>query len=281
MSVIASDIKFLLSGGTHNVDPNESIGGEASFQPIIGTMNNLFRNITAEESSEGRTDYRCFYLKNSNATDVFYDAFLYIANQVPSGSSVQIGSYSSTELQRISLRGSKITGGSMKLSFDGEETAAINWDGSPNNFKTNTQNALNALVSLGGVSIPSISFVEHVGPPPTAIYYLDVYFLGADDKRGQPLMEVSDLSLTGCDIAEVIRITAGGPVNNIASKLDFDTDAPNGVTFSDYDVDTPFVIGNLRGGDQVPIWIKRYTPAGSSSMASDGVTLEIIGTIIQ
>jgi len=277
MAILPSDIKLLLSGGTHNSEPANSIGGEASYQPIVGTMNNLFDNVLEDESEEGHTDYRCFYISNEHETDSFYTMLVYIVTQVPSGATIHIGTYLDTEIQRLTLRGDEITGGSLTLDFGEETTGAISWGGDKEVFRINLQNALNALSALGGVNVPDISYV----PGSEDVYYLDVYFEGVDDNRTHPLLEVADLSLTGCDTAEIARIAFGGPVNTVASKLDFDTIAPNGVDFDAYDEGTPLTIGDLHAGDQVPIWVKRYTPAGSESLANDGFTLRIRGAIVE
>ena len=277
MPILGSDIKFRLSGGTHNADPNEAIGGDISYQALIGTMNNLFDNVLEEESETGHTDYRCFYILNNHATDTLYSMLLYVYSQVVSGATVQIGSYLATEVQRLVLRGSTITGGTLTLSFDEEETGPISWGGDKDVFRVNMQSALNALDALGGISIPDVSVIE---TPTTTTYYLDVYFEGVDDHRGQSLLEITDQSLTGCDTAEFSRVAAGGPINTVASKLDFDTIAPNGVIFYDYDVDEPLEVGDLRAGEKVPVWVKRVTPEGASAMANDGFTLKVRGAII-
>lgn len=280
MPILGSDIKFRLSGGTHNSDPDASIGGDISHQALIGTMNNLFDNVLEEESETGNTDYRCFYILNNHATDTLYSMLLYVYSQVASGATVQIGSYSATEVQRLVLQGSAITGGTLTLSFDEEETDPISWGGDKDVFRVNMQSALNALDALGGISIPDVSVIEVVGPPASATYYLDVYFEGVDDNRSQSLLEVADQSLTGCDTAEFSRVAAGGPINTVASELDFDTIEPNGVVFYDYDLDEPLEVGDLRAGEKVPVWVKRVTPEGASAMANDGFTLKVRGAII-
>lgn len=276
MAVSASDIKFLLSGGVANTDPNKSIGGAASTQVLIGSLNNLFSNLTEAQTATGYTDYRCLYIENSNGTDSFNNVKSYIESQVTEGASVLIGSYDATEKQRLTLTDAPITGGTITLTYNGVNTAAIAWGGDKDVFRVNMQNALNALSTLSGISIPSISVVT----TSTTTYYLDIFFQGNNDNRSHPLLEVFDLSLTGCNQALFSRITEGGPVNRVADQLDFATDTPNNVIFDDYIDSDPFVIGTLNAGDNVPIWIKRITPLNAETVANDGLVLRINGSPI-
>lgn len=90
MSITADQISFLLSGGTSNSNPARSIGGAASSIPVLGTLNNLFSDITSAEATAGKTDYRCFYIKNGSSSTL-YSTSVYIDSQSSGGSKVQIG----------------------------------------------------------------------------------------------------------------------------------------------------------------------------------------------
>lgn len=91
MTISANQLLFFLSGGQNNTNPNLSLGGSISSALVSGTINNLFSNISSEEASSGRTDYRCVYLKNSSATDSIYDAGAYVSSQSSGGSTATIG----------------------------------------------------------------------------------------------------------------------------------------------------------------------------------------------
>lgn len=68
MSILASDIKFLLSGGAANEDPNAALGGIISATEVVDdTLQNLFANITGAQHTAGATKYRCIYIKNNSA----------------------------------------------------------------------------------------------------------------------------------------------------------------------------------------------------------------------
>lgn len=75
MSVVATDIKYYLSGGAGNADPNASLGGVISATEITSAqLENLFDNVTSAEAVAGDTNYRCLYVKNTNSTDTLTDA---------------------------------------------------------------------------------------------------------------------------------------------------------------------------------------------------------------
>lgn len=91
MTISADQLQFFLSGGSINTDPNYSIGGAISSSPVLGTLNNLFRDVTSEQAASGRTDYRCVYVKNTSGSDSLYEAEIYVYSQSSGGSDVTIG----------------------------------------------------------------------------------------------------------------------------------------------------------------------------------------------
>lgn len=85
MPASASDIKFFLSGGASNSDPDDSRGGIiSSFEIVNGTLENLFDIVSIGEASAGHEDYRCFYVKNINPTDTIFDVRAWIETNTPS-----------------------------------------------------------------------------------------------------------------------------------------------------------------------------------------------------
>jgi hypothetical protein len=88
MSVITtSDIKYYLSGGATNTDPNASLGGAISTTELVDdTLHNLFAKVGAAEALAGSTKYRALYVKNENASSLtFQDIVAYISSQTTSG----------------------------------------------------------------------------------------------------------------------------------------------------------------------------------------------------
>ena len=81
MPIIASEIKFYLSGGAANSDPNLSLGGAIS---SVEATTTLFDNVSSAEASAGHTDYRCVYVKNTNASLALQSAKVWLHANTPS-----------------------------------------------------------------------------------------------------------------------------------------------------------------------------------------------------
>lgn len=93
MPIASSDIKYYLSGGASNSDPNAALGGAISSTQITdATVANLFDNVSSTETTAGDTEYRCLYVKNTHATLTLQSTKVYIQTNTPSGdTSAEIG----------------------------------------------------------------------------------------------------------------------------------------------------------------------------------------------
>jgi len=93
MAIIASELKFYLSGGAGNTDPDAALGGVISTTEVVDdTLNNLFDDVSGAEHSAGETNYRCIYVKNTNGSDEAFNSKLYISsNSTGVDSSLEIG----------------------------------------------------------------------------------------------------------------------------------------------------------------------------------------------
>ncbi len=93
MPIASSDIKYYLSGGSSNSDPNAALGGAISSTQITdATVANLFDNVSSAETTAGDTEYRCLYVKNTHATLTLQSAKVYINTNTPSSdTSAEIG----------------------------------------------------------------------------------------------------------------------------------------------------------------------------------------------
>jgi len=79
MPIAESDIKYYLSGGAGNTDPNASLGGARSTTEVVDNVdNNLFDDVTGDESSAGDVEYRCIYVRQEHATLTLQGAKLWI-----------------------------------------------------------------------------------------------------------------------------------------------------------------------------------------------------------
>jgi len=265
--ISGSDISLVYSGGTSNSNPVLSIGGEASVNQITGLLNNLFDDVSTDETNEGNEDYRCFYVVNNDTTDSLHETVLLLYSQTTGGSSVEIGVETKTDVQKITITGTT-TGGFFVLNYNGNITASIYYHANAGTWAGRIQQALNDLSVLSGVVVAT------GGTASARIFTIS--FEGADDDRLHGLITIDTNSLTGGVSVVTSKVANGSPANSVASELDFDTDVPNGVVFGNSGI----VVGELRAGDQVPVWIKRTTLEGSDALANDGFTFRITGNPI-
>ncbi len=92
MPIISTDIKYRLSGGASNTDPNASIGGIKSSTEVGAGLHNLFDVVGSAETTAGDTEYRCVYVHNAHATLTLDNAVAFIPTQTPSpDTSIEIG----------------------------------------------------------------------------------------------------------------------------------------------------------------------------------------------
>jgi hypothetical protein len=97
MAITASDIKFYLSGGAANSDPNASLGGAISSTEIVSaSLHNLFDKVTGDESYAGDTEYRCFYVKNTHGSLTWESVFAWISSAAVGGDAITIAKEASS-----------------------------------------------------------------------------------------------------------------------------------------------------------------------------------------
>ncbi len=89
MAVVPSDIEYRWSGGADNANPDLALGGVMSdFIFPSGLFNNLFDDVDNGEATAGDTEYRCFYLVNTHATDTWFTSRIWIEIETSSGDSI-------------------------------------------------------------------------------------------------------------------------------------------------------------------------------------------------
>jgi len=80
VAITATDIKWPLSGGSANTNPNASLGGVASSTEIVdATTDNLWDDVSGSEATAGDVEYRGFYIRNGHGTLTLSDARIYIS----------------------------------------------------------------------------------------------------------------------------------------------------------------------------------------------------------
>lgn len=83
MAIVATDLKFYLSGGGSNTDPDASLGGAISSSQV---GSNLFDDIGTAEAAAGESEYRAYFVKNTNATDTAFATKVWIASNTSASS---------------------------------------------------------------------------------------------------------------------------------------------------------------------------------------------------
>jgi hypothetical protein len=82
MPISNANLKWYLSGGGSNSDPNASIGGARS-STVAGT--NLFDTVTGDESAAGDTEYRLVYFRNEDSdADGLISPVVWVLSNTPS-----------------------------------------------------------------------------------------------------------------------------------------------------------------------------------------------------
>jgi hypothetical protein len=262
-----SKIGFFLSGGPSNSDPKKSVGGFPSKFPVIGSLNNLFADLTTVEATNGRKDYRCLYLINESSTDSLYDASVFVSDQDVLGASVVVGVVSSTERQLVAVQGSPAAG---NVIFQyGSRQFACQWQ-SPSSFAASITSGLNFI----GVNGTSCSLQQNGNT-----YSFNISFGGDSDKRNHPLIQVLTNGLSGSSLPTIStrKVAQGGPINSTASTLAVDTMAPDSVVFAATSPANGISLGTLRPGDVVPLWVRRTAPPNTDFVEADYFVLKVIG----
>lgn len=81
MPIVASDIKYRLSGGASNTDPNASIGGVMS--TTTDAPASVFDNVSSAEAAAGDIEYRCIYVLNNHGTLTLENGKVWVQANTP------------------------------------------------------------------------------------------------------------------------------------------------------------------------------------------------------
>jgi len=265
---IATQVNFLLSGGVVNNNPNKSLGGPASTFPVIGINNSLFSDVTTEEAQVGKTDFRCFYIKNLSTTDSLFNTSIFIFSEKFAGSSVQIGVSFDTDEQEIRITG-VVSSGFVLFKYK-QQQISVAWDGA-NVFSANLQAELHSIGLTGAEVIPITS---------PAVNKFRIIFKDPNNFRNHPLLDIYSNQLEGSTkpVIEVRKVTEGKPINSIAPLIEAETIIPTKVQFLTTSPTEKINLGTIGPGDFIPIWIKRTTPPDTPFEEEDFFTLKITGS---
>lgn len=268
----ADDISLVLSGGTVNLNPNASLGGEPSSNPITSAvLNNLFADISSDQSTDGYEDYRCIYMFNDGQTSV-YSIEVWISSDDDDGSTMEIGIEDQNENQRITISGAALTGGSLTLSYKGK-TFTTNRNSDLGVWATDIQTKILAMTDDDDKKFfNSVSVIAQNAGASTVIF--DIIFSGIDAKRNWDKFNVETNSLSPSGVNVLITTPKeGAPINTIASEINLETTPPGGVGFFAASEISPITIPVLHPNEGFPLWIKRTTPPGTLAKENDGFIL--------
>src|SRR5687767_6913992 len=89
MPIVSGDIKYRLSGGSSNSDPDASLGGVISSTDMPA---DIFDDVSSAESTAGDTEYRCIYIKNNHGSLTLTTPVIWIqANTASADTTIEIG----------------------------------------------------------------------------------------------------------------------------------------------------------------------------------------------
>ena len=87
MPIVASDIKYRLSGGAANANPDASLGGAKS---SVDVPSDLFDDVDSTESAAGDTEYRVIYVHNNHGSLTLQNAVIWLTANT-TGNRIAIG----------------------------------------------------------------------------------------------------------------------------------------------------------------------------------------------
>lgn len=248
----ATDLKWHLSGGADNVDPNQSLGGAISNTEVAdGVDENIFDDVSAAEAEAGDTEYRCVYVKNTNATDTLYNAQVWIDQQTPAGDEVQ-----------IALDPAGVGDGS--TSGVAESVAD---EGTPPQLAVNDE-----VIGTGDGATTTFSATLKYRPVKAgSVTVTDGVETFTDNGDGTLTGDQGGSGTVNYDTGEISVTFANAPASGAQILADYKHE------FSAADSTKPLSIGDIGPGQCQAIWIKRIVPAGCAKYAGNSFTLKIQG----
>ena len=260
-----ADLGFFLSGGSANLNPDESLGGPPSSTPIDDLINNLFSDVTGDQVADGYTDYRCFYVVN-DSTNTYSNVKLWLDFEYPDGSNTQLGATIANEIQTLAFNNYP-DGGTFKINLDGYITGDINYSIVGSTQASDLQTALRSLPNAQDATVTILG-----------VDYYQITFSGQNAHHKYPLMILADNNLTPSSSGPTVTFVetqAGSPINLIAVDIGDPTTPPTGITFSQPTEVAPYDLGIIKPTEVFAIWIQRITDPETEPVALDGLRVKI------
>lgn len=260
-------VKFYLSGGASNANPNLSLGGVMSSVEIdfSDPQDNLFDDVLSDDALNGYIDYRCFYIMNVTTgltAATVTNLVVSIDSEVSGGSSIVLGDDLLNDQQLLIISGTPDVSVVPNVLFNipgwgVSFTANYGTTGLPSNDIV----AFAADIQAKGLKATAIDDITIL-----------VQFTGIPNNHLMPLFDIISNNLGGGAIVVVSKQQDGGPVGVTAETIPNERVTPS-VTLGL----TSLSIGALRTGEYFPVWVKRTTPPNSAALVNDNFVLNVTG----
>jgi len=268
-------VKFFLSGGASNSNPNLSLGGVMSSVEIdfSDPQDNLFDDVLSGDALNGYIDYRCFYIMNvTTGLDAVtvHNLEVQIDSEVSGGSDIVLGDDLLDDMQLLIISGTPDVSASPNVLFNVPGwgvsfQAYYGTTGIPADdivtFAENIQTEMNAQSVFTGVTAVALDDITIL-----------VTFEGFPANHLMPLIDIISGNLGGGATLSVAKQQDGGPVLVTAETIPNERVTPS-VTLGL----TSLSIGELQAGEYFPVWVKRVTPPNSAALLNDNFVLNVTG----
>ena len=253
------NINLVYSGGLQNTSQKNSLGGFPSPVAITENKNNLFDDITSQETTRGFQDFKCIYVFNDD-TKVSYTTTIYIEYLSDIGATIELGLLQQNAIQNLNFP-QTVTGGTFNINIQGQETPSISWNGDPNVLGASIETAIKTITDCS---------VEVVTPGQTNY---NITFSGVMKNKFIADMLITNNLLPSGVTPGVSSVQSGSPINTVAPET-LNTVLPFGINFIEV-LSPGIVIGTLNSAEGFPLWVKRTLPAGFEAVEGDGYNLHI------
>lgn len=259
--------KFFYSGGLNNADPKKSLGGESSNVTVNVGKNNIFNSVEGTFYSEGLTDYRCIFLKNTSSNKIYY---LYLSlDDFFLGSVIDLGFNFVNEIQSITILNGPFTNGQeIVFSYDEKPFTVIY----STNFSTWLYNFNYSITKVEGLENVTVS-----GSSNNFNSVFEITFNGSAGYKSHPLLVLVGYTLTPLPSISIVKNVEGSPINIVPSKILTADREPTSITFYDASISSPVYLPLLNPGDFLAIWLRRIIYPNTIAVENDGCNLIING----
>lgn len=280
----ADNISIVLSGGQSNTNPDKSLGGEPSpHQVVDSSLNNLFNDVSTDQSTVGIEDYRCIYFFNDGETSI-WNLKLWLNQGTASGADIEIGFENRNEIQRIIIS-NNVSGGYLDLSYE-DYTFKSYYNADIGLWAESLQDEMMNLIetATGKYFFKNLTVT---GTQSSNSIIFDVKWQGKDASRNfakfkvkttptdgnQLTATVEENDVLGLVDVSIIVLSEGAPINTIANEIGVSTTPPGAIYFQAHIESDPLVLPRLDPNETFPLWIKRTILSGTSAKEGDNFIL--------